>query len=83
MGAAAPFAHPGSGPVTTSLVHFFNDIKTGGTPKANFEIGLHDSATVCLANKAMDEERRVQFSELASLGHGTAAPAAAPAKKKA
>lgn len=71
-------------PVTTSLESFFNDCKTGGTPKSNYEIGLHDSTTVCLANLAMDEERRVNFSELASLGNGAAKPAApgtAPKKK--
>jgi hypothetical protein len=59
-------------PVTTSLEHFFNDCKTGGTPKASHEVGLHDSATVCLSNLAMDEERRVNFSELAALGEGKA-----------
>jgi predicted dehydrogenase len=69
-------------PVTTSLEGFFNDCRTGGTPKANYEIGLHDSATVCLSNLAMDEERRVNFSELATIGNGAAKPAAAPAKKK-
>jgi hypothetical protein len=69
-------------PVTTSMEYFFNDCRTGGTPKASFEIGLHDSATVCLANLAMDEERRVNFSELATLGNGAAKPAAAPAKKR-
>jgi hypothetical protein len=30
----------------------------------------------------MDEERRVNFSELATIGNGAAKPAAAPAKKK-
>jgi predicted dehydrogenase len=51
-------------PVTVSLEEFFNDCKTGATPKANYEIGLHDSASVILSNRAMDEERRVLFAEL-------------------
>jgi predicted dehydrogenase len=62
-------------PVTVSLEAFFNDCKTGGTPKANVEVGLDDSISVILANKAMDEERRVNYSELHE-------PAAAPAGKK-
>lgn len=71
-------------PVTTSLESFFNDCKTGGTPKANYEVGLADSTSVILSNVAMDEERRVNFSEL----HHPAPPAAKPisataAKKKA
>jgi predicted dehydrogenase len=69
-------------PVTTSLESFFNDSQSGGKPKASYEIGLHDSATVCLANLAMDEERRVMFSELEKLGSGGAAPAGAAAAKK-
>jgi hypothetical protein len=72
-------------PVTTSLEHFFNDIKKGNImPKANYKIGLEDSISVILANKAMDEERRVMFSEIASMGNGDhAKPAAGAAKKKA
>jgi predicted dehydrogenase len=68
-------------PVTVSLESFFNDCKNGATPKANYEVGLDDSISVILANRAMDEERRVKYSEI---GHG-AAPAASPAnaKKKA
>jgi hypothetical protein len=50
-------------------------------PKANYNIGLEDSISVILANKAMDEERRVQFSELETMGKGS--PAAPGAKKKA
>ena len=68
-------------PVTTSMEHFFNDIKTGGKPKADYMVGLHDSATVCLSNKAMDEERRVLFSELDSAGKAAPAPGPGAAKK--
>jgi predicted dehydrogenase len=63
-------------PVTTSLDSFFNDCRTGGTPKASYEVGLHDSTSVILSNLAMDEERRVNFSELHKF-----APGAAAAKK--
>jgi predicted dehydrogenase len=69
-------------PVTVSLESFFNDCKRGNmNPKANYNIGLEDSISVILANKAMDEERRVQFSELETMGKGS--PAAPGAKKKA
>jgi predicted dehydrogenase len=66
-------------PVTVSLESFFNDCKTGGTPKADFNTGLEDSTSVILANRAMDEERRVLYSEI---GHGPAAHPAANGKKK-
>ncbi len=36
--------------------------------KANLEVGLVDSLGVMLANKAMDEGRRVNYSEIDSLG---------------
>jgi len=65
-------------PVTVSLESFFNDCKTGNKPKSHYEVGLDDSISVILANRAMDEERRVKYSEL----EHPAAPAA-PAKKKA
>jgi len=71
-------------PVTTSLESFFNDIRSGNTtPRANFRVGLDDSISVIMANKAMDEERRVLFSELE--GGAAAVPAAKPgavSKKK-
>jgi predicted dehydrogenase len=72
-------------PVTTSLEHFFNDCQTGGTPRSNYEVGLHDSTSVILSNIAMDEERRVNFSELQNIGNGTSAikPPSAAGKKKA
>jgi predicted dehydrogenase len=66
-------------PVTVSLESFFNDCKTGGTPKANVEVGLDDSISVILANRAMDEERRVKYSEL----HGPVAEPGAKKKKTA
>jgi hypothetical protein len=71
-------------PVTTSLEHFFEDIKkTNIMPRANYNVGLEDSSSVILANLAMDQERRVLFSEMEKIGNGEAKPAAAPVKKKA
>jgi len=64
-------------PVTVSLESFFNDCKSGGKPKSHFEVGLDDSTSVILANRAMDEERRVKYSEMEQ----PAAPAGT--KKKA
>jgi predicted dehydrogenase len=67
-------------PVDVSLESFFKDCKTGGKPKADLELGLHDSVAVMLSNIAMEQERRVYFNEIESMGKKGAAPAA-PAKK--
>jgi hypothetical protein len=70
-------------PVTTSLEHFFGDIRKNNMhPRANFEVGLEDSTSVILSNLAMDEERRVLYSEIAKLGNGQPKPAAPPAAAK-
>jgi len=55
-------------PVETELTAFFNDSKTGGHPKADLEVGLHDSIAVILSNTAMQEERRVYFKEIDDMG---------------
>jgi predicted dehydrogenase len=55
-------------PVETELWSFFNDSMSGGHPKADLEVGLADSTAVILANMAMDENRRVSFSEIENLG---------------
>ncbi|MFN9920134.1 MAG: Gfo/Idh/MocA family protein [Acidobacteriota bacterium] len=55
-------------PVDIELESFFNDIKTAGRPKADLEVGLHDSAAVMLANRSMYEERKVLFSEIDNMG---------------
>ena len=70
-------------PVTTAMESFFNDAKNGGQPKANMEVGLADSITVILANTAIDEERRVKYSEIETMGRGGAAPAGTAGSKKA
>jgi predicted dehydrogenase len=51
-------------PVDTELDEFFISCQTGKKPLADLEIGLHDSIGVMMANKAMDENRRVYFNEL-------------------
>lgn len=65
-------------PVDVQLESFFNCVRTGARPKADLEIGLADSSMVILANKALEDGRRVYFNEINSLG----APGAAPKAKK-
>lgn len=60
-------------PVDTELESFLRDARTGARPKADVEVGLGDSTAVILSNIAMDEGRRVYFSEIDSMGVDTAA----------
>ena len=57
-------------PVTVELEEFFLSCKDPANrkPKSNLEIGLNDSTAVILSNLAMDEHRRVDFSEIQTLG---------------
>jgi len=57
-------------PVTVSLEDFFLCCKDpmNRHPKANLAVGLNDSTAVILSNLAMDEQRRVNFSEMQTLG---------------
>jgi hypothetical protein len=57
-------------PVTVELEDFFLCCKDPANhkPKSNLEIGLNDSTAVILSNLAMDEHRRVDFSEIQTLG---------------
>ncbi len=55
-------------PVETELESFFNDCHTGGHPKADLEVGLRDSIAVILSNMCMEQERKVQFKEMDTLG---------------
>jgi hypothetical protein len=55
-------------PVETELESFFKDCHTGGHPKADLEVGLRDSSAVMLSNLCMDEERRVFFKEIETMG---------------
>lgn len=58
-------------PVDTELESFFADAKRGARPKADIEVGLADSTSVILSNIAMDEGRRVYFSEIDNMGTDT------------
>jgi len=55
-------------PVDVELEEFFQCCRTGARPKADLDVGLHDSVAVMLSNLAMDEGRRVYFSEIEKMG---------------
>jgi hypothetical protein len=61
-------------PVTVELEDFLLCCKDPANrkPKANLDVGLNDSTAVILSNLAMDEQRRVNFSEIQTLGTGEA-----------
>jgi len=61
-------------PVDVELEDFFECCKNpaGKKPKADLEVGLHDSTAVILSNLAMDEQRRVHFNEIEKMGRGAA-----------
>src|SRR3954452_17988237 len=61
-------------PVDTQLESFFRDARRGARPKADVEVGLADSTAVMLSNLAMDEARRVYFSEMDQMGTDTTEP---------
>jgi predicted dehydrogenase len=65
-------------PVDTELESFFDSCRTGKAPRADLEVGMADSVSVILSNLAMDEGRKVYFSEMEKMGKPGAA---APAKK--
>ncbi len=54
-------------PVDVQLDAFFESCRTGKPPKADVDAGLEASTAVILSNLAMDEGRRVQFTEIARL----------------
>jgi predicted dehydrogenase len=55
-------------PVDTELETFFQNCRDGKKPLADVEVGLADSVSVILSNLAMDEGRKVYFSEMEKLG---------------
>lgn len=57
-------------PVNAEIEGYFESIRTGVKPKADVEVGLADSTTVILSNLAMDEGRRVYFTEIDKMGRG-------------
>jgi hypothetical protein len=69
-------------PVDTELTGFFNNCRDGKKPLADLEIGMHDAIAVMLSNQAMDEGRRVHFSEIEKMGHPSTTPATTKANGK-
>ncbi len=63
-------------PVDTQMLAFFESVRTGKQPVAGVEVGLADSTMVILANLAMDEGRRVYFSEIEKMGRAPEPPKA-------
>ena len=55
-------------PEYKELESFLLDVLEGGTPKAGIEVGLQDSIAVILANKCMEDERKIYFSEIEEMG---------------
>ena len=68
-------------PEFKELESFLIDVRDGGKPKADLEIGLQDSIAVMLAIHCMDQERKVQFSEIDEMGKGVEMTGAAGGKK--
>jgi hypothetical protein len=57
-------------PVDVELESFLRNCRDGGRPRANLDIGLADAVAVILSNLAMDEGRKVYFSEIDKMGNG-------------
>ncbi len=55
-------------PEYAELSSFLTDVAEGNRPRADIEVGLQDSVAVMLANLAMDEQRKVDFAEIESMG---------------
>jgi len=60
-------------PVAVSLEDFLLCVGEGRQPKADLEVGLNDSIGVMLSNLAMDEQRKVLYSEIEKMGKGSPA----------
>jgi hypothetical protein len=60
-------------PVDVALEDFLVCARDGKQPKADIDVGLMDSTGVILSNLAMDEGRRVYYSEIEKMGRGTEA----------
>ena len=55
-------------PVAVQLEDFLLCVRNNKKPKSDLEVGLNDSIGVILSNLAMDEQRKVQFSEIEKMG---------------
>jgi len=65
-------------PVDTELESFLSDVRSGNRPRADLEVGLADSTAVILSNIAMEENRRVYFKEIETMGIALPTPAPSP-----
>src|SRR6266404_3434891 len=54
-------------PVDNELEGFLQNCRDGKRPRADVEVGLHDSIAVMLSNLCVDQERRVYFNEIEKL----------------
>lgn len=52
----------------TELASFLDCVLNGAKPKSDVEVGLNDSVAVILSNLAMDQERKIYFSEIEAMG---------------
>ena len=68
-------------PEYAELSSFLKDVASGSRPRADIEVGLQDSIAVILANLAMDEQRKVQFAEIESMGSDGVNVTSAPGSK--
>ena len=66
-------------PEYVELESFLLDVRDGGKPAADINVGLQDSIAVILANLCMDEGRKVYFSEIEQMGKGGTQMSGAPA----
>ena len=57
-------------PVATELDDFLLCVRDNKRPKADLDVGLNDSIGVILSNLAMDEQRKVLYSEIETMGVG-------------
>ena len=55
-------------PIDAQMQSFLSDVRTDGRPRADLEVGLAASTAAILSNLAMDENRRVFFREMETLG---------------
>jgi len=55
-------------PEYKELESFLKDVRDGGAPLADVEVGLQDSIAVMLSNLCMDYERKIFFSEIEEMG---------------
>lgn len=70
-------------PEYKELESFLIDVRDGGKPKADIEVGLQDSIAVMLANMCVDEQRKIHFSEIEAMGKEGVQMTEAPKKAKA